>query len=429
MKWTKNLVITLAAQFPGPSAFKRAYPSAYKALRRYGLVAVVYPLEQRERHTEFTQGGLLALMAECSSRSDFQRKYPSGYNAARKLDLVKIGYPVSRRYALFKRLPYSEQELILLCQKYGTITEFAQKDSGAYQVACRRGLLAKYGPKPTQGTSVGEQELLAFLQSIKEDFRAKRFGNDYELDGYSESLRLGVEYNGLYWHSEATGKGVRYHLNKTKYFEALGIRIIHVWEHEWRDRKNQVQGYLRSACGANSIHIGARKCDFIVLESSVAREFLEKTHIQGAPGHTELALGAIYQDTLVGVATFGRHHRQGQEGKVLNRFACLSNTTVVGGLAKFSHMAFDKLGALKSWADYSKSQGSGYVSAGWIREGVTRPDYFYATTNSQVVSKQSRQKNKVGTPKEATEKQHASEEGLYRIWDCGKIVLSYKKAA
>lgn len=427
IKWTRAVVLALAASFKAPMEMKKVHPSAYKALRRHGLLLVAFPLDRRQRRKKFTEAELLGIMGQYKTRSDFQRGDPSAYNAARLLGIVAKGFPSSSRYVLFGRVPYTEVELIALCKKYTTIKEFSEKDSGAYQVASRRGLVAEHGPKPIQGVSQAELELLSFLQSLSPDFKTKRFANDYELDCYSEALHLGVEYNGLFWHSQEN-KDRQYHIKKTKYFESQGIRVIHIWEHEWRDRRPQVENYLRSACRANTVRIGARKCAFKEIAVLEAKTFLAEQHIQGAPKHVILALGAIYEGRLVAVATFGPHHRKGDVEKVLNRFACLPNQTIQGALAKFSKLAFARLGPLKSWADYSKSQGNGYIAAGWKLYATLPPDYFYSDTQGHVISKQSRRKSQVGTPANVTEADHAKEDGLYRIWDCGKIVLTYHKS-
>lgn len=429
IKYTKEVLIELAKQYKGPNDLKKANASAYKALRKLGLSTIVYPIAQRERHAEFTKEELLTLMSQCASRQEFQKIHASAYNAARRLNLVAEGIPVSNKYKAMGREPYTEEELIALCKSYKTIKEFSEKNSGAYQIACRKGLIAKYGPLPLAGTSTGEKELLTWLKTLSADFSSKRFGTDYQLDCYSESLKLGIEYNGLYWHSESAGKSRSYHLKKTKFFKNNGIRIIHIWEHEWKDRQAQVKNYLQSACKVNTYKIGARKCEFKIINNDIARGFLNERHIQGAPNLIKLAIGCYHKDILIAVSTFGPHHRKGEVESVLNRFACEATITVQGGLAKMSKMAFAILGPLKSWADYSKSNGNGYIKAGWKLERLLNPDYFYADSRGQVVSKQSRMKSRVNTPKSMTESEHAKLDGLYRIWDCGKLVLVYKKAA
>ena len=46
--------------------------------------------------------------------------------------------------------------------------------------------------------------------------------NGKEIDIYIPSLKIGFEYDGLYWHSEAGGKFQNYHLNKTELAESKG---------------------------------------------------------------------------------------------------------------------------------------------------------------------------------------------------------------
>lgn len=79
-----------------------------------------------------------------------------------------------------------------------------------------------------------------------------------------------------------------------------------------------------------------------------------------------------------------------------------------------------------SWADLRWSDGNGYIEAGWSIEDIIKPDYFY-TNGTKTFSKQSRAKKRQNTPAGMTEYEHAKKDGLYRVYDCGKIRFSYKK--
>lgn len=423
--WTKERVLQEAAKYISPSALKEASPVAYRCLRKHGLVNLVYPTELRERRQPYSIEELKALAVASKGRADMQRTNPAAYNAMRRTGVLDEVFPPAKN-----KKKWDKESLTLEATKYDSRSHMYDGSPGAYSVAGKLGLLDSIGlPIPKQGVSLAELEMLEFTKTLCPDFRTKRFGNDYELDCYSDTLKLGIEYNGLYWHSEE-GKPGLYHLEKTKHFEAIGIRVVHIWEHEWRDRKPQIKNYLMSACRANTIRLGARVCEFKEIDPSVAKVFLASQHIQGSPVSVLMAIGCHYEGTLIAVATFGKHHRQGHDNvMVLNRFACLSGYTVAGCLAKVSEMAYQKLGPLMSWADYSKSQGSGYVAAGWQIDRLLRPDYFYATPTGVYVAKQARRKSAIGTPEGMTEYGHAKQDGLYRIWDCGKIVLSYKKPA
>lgn len=415
-KWTPELIREIASKCPNVRHFHHYHRGAEKAAKRFGILEDLFP--DKESHSSaYTEEQIAQESQKYTKRSQFQLGAPSIYNAAKRLNLLSALFPIQ----LNKR--YTDEELIEAALRYGSIKEWDEKDNGSYQVASRRGIVASHGPKPIQGTSTAEIELLNFLKTLNTDFQTKRFKNDYELDCYSESLNIGVEYNGLYWHSEEH-KPRMYHVRKTKYFESLGIRVVHVWEHEWESRKTQVKDFLTSACKANKVRIGARKCKFLEIDGKTARAFLDDTHIQGGPVHVKYALGCYYNDLLVGVCTFGTHHRNNHT-VVLNRFACLPNYSVSGFLSKASKLAYQKLGPMQSWADYSKSQGVGYIAAGWVIDRILPPDYFYIDSKSNVIAKQSRKKSSVGTPKEMTELEHATLDGLKRVWDCGKISLIY----
>lgn len=54
-----------------------------------------------------------------------------------------------------------------------------------------------------------------------------------ELDIYLPDLKLAFEFNGVKWHSHGHLKDSEYHLRKTMACRNKGIRLIHIWEHEW----------------------------------------------------------------------------------------------------------------------------------------------------------------------------------------------------
>ncbi len=78
--------------------------------------------------------------------------------------------------------------------------------------------------------------------------------------------------------------------------------------------------------------------------------------------------------------------------------------------------------AIISWCDRRWSQGTGYLRSGWKIDGTIKPDYFYWNIRKKTaISKQSRKKGAVNTPGGMTEHEHAKQDGLARIYDCGKI--------
>lgn len=275
--------------------------------------------------------------------------------------------------------------------------------------------------KENQYNSAAEQEIMALFSEYNVRKRRK---DGVELDIYVPELSLAIEYNGAYWHSEIF-RPIDYHVKKTEYCELQGIKLIQIFDHEWKTRKQQITDFLLSKKGILP-KVGARKCSISALSDKEAQAFADKYHIQGGSRGSILCLGLAYEDELVSVCIFGRHHRQYQK-IVLKRFVSKSNILVVGGLAKLSKAASQILKSdIITWADRRITNGASYIKAGWEPEEVLPPDYFYIKNGKYYCSKQARRKNIVNTPTGMTEREHAKADGLFRVYDCGKIRFIYK---
>ena len=210
---------------------------------------------------------------------------------------------------------------------------------------------------------------------------------------------------------------------------AVGLRLIHIFADEWRDRKDQIKNYILSVLGKNPVNVGARETKLKVVDKKSAKLFLDQNHIQGA-ATIDMAWGLYHQNDLVAIMTGDRHHRQGQEGSfVLNRLAFKSGVSVAGGSSKLlkALISFAKekgYSKLISWSDNRWSEGRVYEKMGFTLEEEMGPDYSY-TKQENRFSKQSCQKKTLlkkgakGTMAN-TEHELALSLGLYRIWDCGK---------
>lgn len=87
-------------------------------------------------------------------------------------------------------------------------------------------------------TSNKEKQLVSIIQkhytnlSILENERFKisnQSNHQYELDIYIPEIKLGIEYNGIYWHSNKV-KSDDYHFEKKQAFESIGIRCFMLFE-------------------------------------------------------------------------------------------------------------------------------------------------------------------------------------------------------
>lgn len=376
-------------------------------LKRYGVRT---PLENPEIFEKLKQ--------------DFKKKYGDEYIVKVKEVQDKIKNTNIERYGSHSPLAseiIKEKIKQTNIEKYGYDNPFKEPDF--YKKHAH-----KIYPKLKRAHSKQEEEVRSFIQSL--GFNApNRYvwvdGIPRQMDIFVKEVMIAIEYNGMYWHSSANGYTRNDHVSKTNACEKQGIKLIQIFEDEWLKRNKQVKSFLRSCFGKNSVRLHARKCNVEIIQPKEAIDFLEQYHILGAPSGFIRAYGLRFKDELVALITVGNHHRGGSE-LVLTRFVGKEDVTVRGGLSKLTKAAFKDFGPITTWVDRRISDAKGWITNGWKLVHVLPPDYFYwDNRNKRVVSKQARRKSAVGTPPGMTEREHAENDGLLRLYDCGKIKLIY----
>ncbi len=267
-------------------------------------------------------------------------------------------------------------------------------------------------------TSVGEKEVRLFVQELIPDVRynVRDLIHPYELDIVVPQKNIAIEYNGLYYHSEAH-KDKDYHGMKLGKCKDIGYRLISIFEHEWFGRQTAVKSRLRAILGCNSNIIGARKTEASSATVDEVLPFLNEFHIQGGV-RFEKAFKLTHAGMIVAVMTFARHHRQTSKDLVLNRFCVRDNYTIVGGIAKMLKFASIQE-PIVSYSDNRWSEGDIYKRLNFKLEAQLAPDYFYIN-KSGVFSKQSKKKTKEEAAIGMSEHEIRLSQGYLRVYDCGK---------
>ena len=103
-----------------------------------------------------------------------------------------------------------------------------------------------------------------------------------EVDILVPDLKLGIEFRGIYWHSETCIPDKDYHLNKLQRMNETGYRLITIFEDEWLHRGEVVQSRLRQIIGINERGKAARHLSVNEIDTSTAKVFLTAHHVQGA---------------------------------------------------------------------------------------------------------------------------------------------------
>lgn len=104
-------------------------------------------------------------------------------------------------------------------------------------------------PQLSHRQSHAEIELDEFVESIvgKENvLRGTRKAIwPYELDCYVPKLKIAFEFNGIYWHSHEKLNDINAHLFKTKLCEKNNIKLVYVWEDQWRKNKHEIENLIK----------------------------------------------------------------------------------------------------------------------------------------------------------------------------------------
>ena len=92
----------------------------------------------------------------------------------------------------------------------------------------------------------------------------------YELDIWLPEYKIGIEYNGNYWHSEAhldSEVAREIHLAKTLMCRERGIHLIHVFEYDWKWNRSGVLSWICSFLNKKSIDYDIIMVDSINFKS------------------------------------------------------------------------------------------------------------------------------------------------------------------
>lgn len=296
-------------------------------------------------------------------------------------------------------------------------------------------------PKCITNVSNGENEIAKFLidngiEIIQND---RNTISPQELDIFIPSKNIAIEYDGLYWHSEACNTDNLYHLKKTEECKKKNIQLIHIFEDEWVNKQDIAKNKLLHILKQNNNlpKIMGRKCIINEISNDTAKQFLETYHIQGFARSTTY-FGAFCEDILVGVMTFKEITKN--SGKYeLNRFASNYNYVcqgIGGKLFKYFIKEYNPT-EVKSFADRRwtlNEENNLYTSIGFNFEGYIKPDYHYYNTNTKELRRihkfNFRKKTinkKYGLPLTMTEDEMTNKLKIYKIWDCGLIKYVWKK--
>lgn len=310
----------------------------------------------------------------------------------------------------------SRSKINISCIKHGSFT----------QMACNH--LSGNGC-PKCKTSKGQTEVAEFVNSIGISdlvINTRKVIAPMEIDIYSPSMKIGIEFCGLYWHSEENGKKSNYHANKHKACEGIGVKLITVFEDEWKNSRGKVENIIRSVFSKSPVNEVVNGLVINEVTWCTAKAFLNANHLlnSGKPG--TYLVGAFLPDaTLIGVAVFSK--KSDNSGVEMTRMLAIKNNLFI--MNEMFAYAVD---------NYALTDITAYVDPRWHTEDdrgylgfdiieTTKPTLWWTNFKKRY---QRRYKSKTelvesGGDKNLSKAQLMKNLGYSRIWDCGKVKMRY----
>ena len=132
--------------------------------------------------------------------------------------------------------------------------------------------------------SVPERKIAEYLQGLGvEVISTREIISPLEIDMYCPTLRIGIEYNGDYWHSSLK-KSINYHEQKNKYCYEKGIFLYYLYEHEIKQNEQAYLRLLQILVSSNSVtnknfSISYRASSVVVFNECGKVEFVRNDNV------------------------------------------------------------------------------------------------------------------------------------------------------
>ena len=287
--------------------------------------------------------------------------------------------------------------------------------------------------------SIAVSELSKFLDELNINYKLsdRNIIKPLEIDFYIENKNIGIEYHGIFWHSNKY-KASSYHYNKYQFCKKNNLSLIQVFENEWFYKKDIVKSIIKTRLGLNQYKLFARKTTVKEVSNKESKEFLEENHIQGYV-NSSVKIGLYYSNELVSLMTFGKKRKSLGSSSNNNseyeiyRFCNKKDFNIIGGASKlFKYFLKNyNVSSVLTYSDNRYFTGDIYSKLDFSYQGDTKPNYYYFKKGSLILENRFKYRKDVlikeGFDPLKSENTIMMERGYLKIYDAGNKKFIYKK--
>lgn len=197
-----------------------------------------------------------------------------------------------------------------------------------------------------------------------------------EIDLFLPEFNVGIEYNGIFHHTEISGKrGEHYHYEKYTACGKLGIYLMQICSTVYKRQPNVIKHFILDRIGMTAA-VCASQCEVVEVSLADVRVFLQEHQIRNWREIGQYTIGLTYHGALFQVITFADRQNSGYE---LTQIATKQGFLINGGVAKMFNYFCDirKPRSILSYCDSRYFTGNTLKTIGFekIDDGV--PTYWY----------------------------------------------------
>lgn len=277
-----------------------------------------------------------------------------------------------------------------------------------------------------------ERQVAAYVKSIcpyEIVYGDRSLLDGLELDIYVPEAKLAIEVNGDVWHSEEH-KDKNYHQRKYRKCERAGVRLIGIWESEWRMNRAVCESIIADAFGVYDMSVPARICEVRTVGLFESKRFLAENSLT-VHMLDSVRLGLYHGNELVLLMCLSRENFRKNKMAELLQLCPKKRTHVFGGFGKL--LDAQPFNALRTYVDLSKSDIKAYTLNGFEPHGGKLSYKYFKHGQKGYVTRFDAQKFRLkkllgdGYDPKLNEVENMAANGYVRQWDFGNLKMEWKR--
>lgn len=298
----------------------------------------------------------------------------------------------------------------------------------SYSVICRVIREAGYD---ISTKSTFHNEVVAFINSIGFETVAndRTIIAPQEIDILVKGTNIGIECNGMYWHTIDKVGSRRHHIEKRQRASDKGVDLIQVYDWDWYTNMDILKSIISARLGVSN-RIYARKTNIVKPTTRQERDFLNENHLQGYVSSSH-CYGLEMDGEIVALMSFSSPRFKAKYADYeLLRYCNKMGQTVVGGSSRLfkAFLRENDNPSVYSYANDDLYSGAMYGALGFIESGHTGPSlrYWNARQNKAYTRSTYSKKNlpilleNYDPVKSVSE--NLTNHGILRVWDSGNSI-------